>query len=153
MEDQNQKLSRIRKLSILLDTQYKVGGFHFGWDALLGLFPLFGDFITTILSFYIIFEAALLGCPIAVLLRMVVNVMVENGMDFIPVVGNMFDFIWKSNRKNIGLLEAYLKRPDHIRRQSNLAIFFIFFVFVLVLALGLFGGYLVFSTLKTMIFG
>ena len=60
---------------------------------------------------------------------MVVNVMVENGMDFIPIIGNMFDFIWKSNRKNIGLLEAYLKRPDHIRRQSNMAIFFYFLCF------------------------
>ncbi len=153
MEERSDKLARIRKLSILLDTKYKVGGFHFGWDALLGLFPLFGDFLTTILSFYIILEAALLGCPLAVLLRMVVNVMVENGMDFIPVFGNMFDFIWKSNRKNVGLLEAYLKRPDHIRRQSNLTVIFIFFIFILVLVLGLFGGYLVFSTLKTMIFG
>lgn len=109
----------IKRLSEFLDSKFRApGGFRFGWDALLGLVPGVGDFLTSTLSLYIIARAARLGCSVPVLMRMGLNVLIENIFDTIPLLGNIFDFLWKANNKNLKLLEAHLARPRATTRAS-----------------------------------
>lgn len=147
-EVRTDKLRRIKSLSVLLDSKFQGPlGYKFGLDAVIGLVPVVGDSVTSLLSFYIIIEAAYLGCPVPVLLRMVLNVLVENVLNFVPFLGNLFDFFWKSNQKNIELLMAYEASPHRVSRQSNLVIALIVLLLVGMLALVIYGGYIILAYL------
>lgn len=104
------RLKRIRLLSRLLDEQFRIPGttYRVGLDGLLGLIPGVGDAAGALLSTYIVYEAIRLGVPSTVLLRMLANIGIDTVGGAIPVVGDIFDMAWKTNKKNAALLHAYL---------------------------------------------
>ena len=110
------RLKRIRLLSRLLDEQFRFPGttYRVGLDGLLGLIPGVGDAAGALLSAYIVYEAIRLGAPSTVLLRMIANIGIDTVGGAIPVVGDIFDMAWKTNKKNAALLHAYLasQRPS-----------------------------------------
>lgn len=107
-------------LARFLDSKYQLpGGIRIGWDGILGFIPGVGDLITNMLSMYIIVRAAALGCSPAVILRMGGNVLLDNIFDLVPVLGNFFDIFWKSNLKNIALIERYQANPARTDASSK----------------------------------
>jgi hypothetical protein len=62
-------------------------------------------------SIIIIYQSARLGAPRSTLIRMLANVGVDTLVGEIPLLGDLFDFGWKSNTRNIALLEQHLERP------------------------------------------
>ncbi|MCM2349030.1 MAG: DUF4112 domain-containing protein [Bacteriovoracaceae bacterium] len=118
-----QKLKELQKLSSILDSKFEAPfGFRFGLDALIGLIPVIGDWIGAAMSIYIISQAASMGVGNATLIRMAINVALENIIDMIPVVGNVFDFYWKANNRNIELLENHLQNPPHETIKSRMIV-------------------------------
>lgn len=113
-----QEVDRIRKLAHLLDTRFSIYGIRVGWDALIGLVPVLGDWVTTIMSFSIVVRAWALGCGVGTLLRMTLNIGIEALVDMIPFLGNLFDVYWKANVKNVELLERHLRVPSKLERRS-----------------------------------
>ena len=112
-----------RKISEYLDSKYTLPfGLKKGWDGILGLIPGVGDLLTNAFSFYIIYKASMIGCPPAVVLRMGINVLIDNVIDAVSLIGNIFDFIWKANTKNVALLEQYLEQPRKVTRSSRLVV-------------------------------
>jgi Domain of unknown function (DUF4112) len=112
MRNKNRGIEELRRMTIFLDTRFKGPfGTNFGIDALVGLIPGIGDVITSAISFYIITQAAALGVGASTLIRMSINLLFENLIDMVPLLGNIFDFYWKANRKNMELLEAHLSKP------------------------------------------
>jgi len=87
-------------------------GVRFGLDALIGLFPVVGDIITTALSLFIVHEAYQLGTPGHVIARMLGNVAIDGAFGAVPLVGDVFDVLWRANRRNVLLLREWL---DHER--------------------------------------
>lgn len=127
------RAKHVRDLAVLLDSKFEGPfGFRFGLDGLLGFIPVIGDFVTTGLSLYIIITAASLGAAPSVILRMGLNVLLENLMDMIPGLGNLFDFYWKSNTKNLALLEAHLHDPQGSRWRARLVLGFICFLLLFI---------------------
>lgn len=117
------RLKRLQSLATLMDSQFQGPfGFRFGLDGLLGLIPVFGDLVTTLASIYILIQAAQMGCTPSTLIRMAVNIAVESIIDMIPVLGSIFDFIWKANNKNISLLERHVQNPRAVTVQSRIFI-------------------------------
>ncbi|RZA04336.1 MAG: DUF4112 domain-containing protein [Proteobacteria bacterium] len=113
----------LRWLAEMLDSKFRLpGGIRVGWDGILGFIPGLGDVATSGISLYILFQAAMMGAPPAILGRMALNILIDNVLDFIPVIGNLFDFFWKSNLKNIALLDRYLADPARTARRSRWAI-------------------------------
>jgi hypothetical protein len=106
--------ARIEALATLLDTALVIPGtgVRFGLDALIGLFPVVGDIITTALSLFIVHEAYQLGAPGHVIARMLGNVALDGVFGAVPVVGDAFDVLWRANRRNVRLLREWL---DHER--------------------------------------
>lgn len=130
----NPKLQRLKKISVLMDSQFSGPfGFKYGLDGLLGLIPVLGDFITSFISLYIVLQAALLGCGPSVILRMGLNLLIENLIDVLPLFGNVFDFIWKANNKNILLIEQHLSNPLTTTLKSRLTLGFVAFVLLAIL--------------------
>ena len=111
---------QLRQLAHVLDTAVPLpGGYRIGADGLIGLIPGFGDLAGALISSYIVTQAHRLGAPPAVLVRMALNILLESVVGVIPIVGDLFDFAWKANRRNVELLEHHLANPRHTRRQST----------------------------------
>lgn len=132
--NQEQRTAQLKTLANLLDSRFRGPfGFRFGWDALIGMIPVAGDVVTSSVSLYILLQASALGCSPATLVRMALNIVGDNLLAAIPFVGNVFDFFWKSNDKNIVLLERHLANPRAVTRQSRwLLVFIVLVVFGLV---------------------
>ena len=68
-----------------------------------------GDAIAALISSVVISEAARMGAPKVLLLKMAFNVLVDSVVGAIPLVGDLFDIGWKSKLRNVDLLERHLK--------------------------------------------
>ncbi|MBD2776996.1 DUF4112 domain-containing protein [Iningainema tapete] len=103
-------LNRIRKLSRLMDTSIGIPGtkFRIGIDPIIGLVPGAGDLISTAFSAYIIFLATRFGIPPKDLAKMIFNVGLETVVGTVPLVGDLFDAFYKSNIRNLAILEQHL---------------------------------------------
>ena len=95
-------------LSRDLDGLFRVPGtgWRFGLDAIIGLIPNVGDTLTSLASFYILFAGVRYGVPKITLLRMAVNIGLDYLVGSMPVIGDAFDFFWKSNQKNMDLIRS-----------------------------------------------
>jgi hypothetical protein len=104
------RIARIDALATLLDTALVIPGtgVRLGLDALIGLFPVVGDIITTALSLFIVHEAYRLGAPGHVIARMLGNVTLDGVFGAVPLVGDAFDVLWRANRRNVRLLQKWL---------------------------------------------
>ena len=111
--------SNSRRLAWLLDESIRLpGGLRIGIDGILGLIPGIGDVIGMALSSVIVADAARQGVPSAILARMVVNVLIETAVGAIPVLGDLFDFFWKANSRNLRLMDAATQDSRRVRRRS-----------------------------------
>ncbi len=136
-------LERLRALTRVLDDLVPVPGtrFRFGLDPVIGLVPGAGDALGAILSTYAVLVAVRLGAPAAVLLRMCGNIALDALVGTVPVLGDLFDFGWKANRRNLALLERYHLAPAAITRRSRLLILAVLALLGVVLVGALVAGY------------
>ncbi|WP_432349933.1 DUF4112 domain-containing protein (plasmid) [Shinella yambaruensis] len=97
------RLRRIRGLARLMDTALRVPGtrISLGADSVLGLLPGVGDFGAAAVSLFIVNEARRLGVPKDKLVRMLVNVGFDTVAGSVPLLGDVFDVYFKSNRRNL----------------------------------------------------
>jgi hypothetical protein len=104
-------LNRIRRLSRLMDTAIRIPGtsFRIGLDPIMGLVPGAGDIVSTAFSAYIIFLATRFGLPRATLNQMIFNIALEAVVGTVPLVGDLFDAAYKSNIRNLDILERHLQ--------------------------------------------
>ena len=84
-----------------------IGGI--GLDALLGLLPFAGDGVAALCSLYVVFAAWLAGVPRATLARMLLYVGLDWAVGSIPVVGDLFDVVFRANRRNVRLFRRHVE--------------------------------------------
>ena len=96
----------LETLSTYLDGLFRVPGtgWRFGLDSLIGLIPNVGDMATSLASFYILIAGVRYGVPKITLVRMALNIGLDYVVGAIPLVGDAFDFFWKSNKQNMDLI-------------------------------------------------
>lgn len=132
---------RLEKLAWLLDESFTFPGTNkrFGLDPLIGLIPGVGDVIGAGLSVYFIAEAARLGAPRSMQMRMLGNSVLEMAVGVIPVAGDLFDFYWKANSRNRQMLESYIDsqlQPPKTRASALtpvlLVLVFLLMIFLLI---------------------
>lgn len=101
-----------------LDSKFQVPviGVKVGLDGVIGLIPGIGDLLTTGVSAVFVADAWKSGARKRTLAKMVGNVGVDFAVGAIPVVGDLFDFAFKSNTKNLRLLQA---EREHLRNQTR----------------------------------
>ena len=117
----NESLRRAKAVAAVLDDAIRIPGtnIRFGIDPIVGLVPGLGDLVGGVASAYIILEAARAGAPASVLVRMTANVGIDTLVGGLPVVGDLFDFAWKSNARNVRLLTRHVDAPTETRRAST----------------------------------
>jgi hypothetical protein len=103
----------LRKLETLLDEAFRVPGtsFRFGIDGVIGLVPGVGDVLAGLLSLIFPLAAWIRGVPYVTLVRMAANLSIGVMVGTIPIFGDIFDMVWKANRRNYRLLCRHLGEP------------------------------------------
>jgi len=94
----------VERLAWLMDNSIRLpGGYTIGIDPIVGLIPGIGDLLGGLVSAAIIVQAHRAGVPRLTVLRMLANVGIDTALGALPVVGDFFDFAFKSNARNIAL--------------------------------------------------
>jgi hypothetical protein len=101
-----------RHLAYLMDGVIPIGRWSVGIDPLLGLVPGIGDLIGAAIAMIIVFRAVQAGIPRIAVARMMTNIAIDTFVGSIPVVGDAFDFAYKSNLKNLRIYEDALRAPS-----------------------------------------
>ncbi len=108
-------MKRIAWLAKLMDKQFSIPGtnFRFGLDGLIGLIPGAGDISTFAVSCYLLTLMAKNGASGYVMARMVLNVAIDTIIGAIPFFGDLFDFAFKANSKNLRLMQEHFVEGRH----------------------------------------
>jgi len=103
---------RIETLEFLLERSFTIPGINrpVGLDAIVGLVPVVGDVITATMGAYIIWEARNLGMPKWKIWRMIGNLGVDTALGAIPIAGDAFDFLFRSNTRNLKIIKKHLDK-------------------------------------------
>lgn len=104
------------QLARILDDGFRVPGtdLRFGLDPIIGLLaPGVGDVVAGLCNVALIVLAVREGVPLPIVVRMLVNVLIDVLVGAVPIAGDAFDFVWKATRKNLDLIDAHRsgKRP------------------------------------------
>ena len=110
---------RIEAMEQLLERSFVIPGINraVGLDALAGLVPVVGDVITAAMGAYIVWEASNLGMPKWKLWRMAGNVVFDSAVGAIPVVGDVFDVLFRSNTRNLKIVRRHLDKHHPLIEQ------------------------------------
>lgn len=103
---------RVELLERLLERSFTIPGTRIpvGLDSVIGLVPVVGDLVTATMGAYIVWEARNLGLSKWQLWRMGGNIAMDTAIGAIPLVGDAFDFAFRSNTKNLRILRRHLDK-------------------------------------------
>lgn len=113
--ENNATLRHLDSVAKLMDSQFAVPGtsMRFGLDAIIGLIPGVGDLGGLLVSSYIILVLAANGASGYVIARITLNVLVDTAVGSIPFLGDIFDFAFKSNQRNMKLVREHYAENKH----------------------------------------
>jgi Domain of unknown function (DUF4112) len=99
-------------LADLLDQRFTIPGtsIRIGLDPIISLIPGIGDLIANLTGSLILVIAAQLGVPKVALVRMGINVAINTIIGAIPIFGDIISIWFRSNVRNVELLQRYLGR-------------------------------------------
>ncbi len=114
----DRRIARLERLADTLDSSFRIPGtqIRFGWDSVLGLLPGVGDAAALAPALWLLVEGRRMGARRRTLVRMAVNTAVDAAVGTVPVIGDIFDIGFKSNRRNITLLKRELGVVDEVGR-------------------------------------
>jgi len=126
-----------RWIALLMDNLVRVPGtqFRIGLDPLLGLIPGLGDTGSALVSALALIQAARLGVPKIVLVRMSLNILLNQLIGIVPVFGDAFSFWFKSNARNHELIRKHGAVSASAKKAGRGDWFFVLGVLVALLLL------------------
>lgn len=103
---------RVEALERLLERSFVLPGINqpIGLDSIVGLVPVMGDFATAAMGAYIVWEGRNLGMSRWQLLRMAGNIAFDTALGTVPVAGDIFDLLFKSNTRNLRMIRKHLDK-------------------------------------------
>jgi hypothetical protein len=109
---------RVEALERVLERSFVIPGLRrqVGLDAVVGLIPVAGDAVAAVMGLYLVWEARNLGMSRWQLARMTANVGFDTLVGAVPVAGDLFDFLFRSNSRNLKIIRKHLdKHHPHTR--------------------------------------
>ena len=117
----NHSRQLFRWLAVVMDNFLRFPGtkLRFGVDPIIGLFPGIGDAASAIISTLALVYAARYRLPKILLVRMALNILINELVGIIPVLGDAFSFWFKSNVRNYELVRRYAAAPERARKPTG----------------------------------
>jgi len=115
-------LVSLRRFATLMDEAIAIPGTRkrVGLDAAVGLIPGVGDLIGGLMSALIVVAALRHRVPLRKIGRMIVNILIDVSIGEIPVVGDVFDFLFEENMMNMRILMTYRDRRRPPRKTGEI---------------------------------
>ena len=131
----------IDNIAYLMDGLVPIGRWRFGLDSVVGFIPGFGDVIGAVIGMIIVVRAVQAGVPRVAIAHMMTNIAIDTFVGAIPLLGDAFDFFFKSNRKNMRIYEEALEGNRSTAKHWGffLALFAIVALVIWVVAMALAG--------------
>ena len=107
----------IDTIAHIMDGLIPIGRWRIGLDSFLGLIPGFGDIIGAAIGMVIVLRAVQAGIPRIAIAHMMTNIAIDTLVGAIPFLGDAFDFVYKSNTKNMRIYEEALERRPGVNGQ------------------------------------
>lgn len=107
------ELRWVERVSTLLDNKFNIGGFRFGLDPLLNFFPILGQTITFAISVLLVLVMFRNGVSSKAATKMLLNTIFDAVIGSIPILGNILDFFYKANQRNIKILREHYNEGKH----------------------------------------
>jgi hypothetical protein len=128
-----------RWIALLMDDLIRLPGtrFRIGIDPLIGLIPGIGDTGSAMVSAIALIQAARYGLPKIVLARMSVNILLNELIGIVPIVGDAFSFWFKSNARNYDLVRAHIGGARNAGRGDWIFVVSVLVVLVVIVAAGI----------------
>jgi len=130
----------IDRLVYLMDEQFRIPGtnFRFGFDPLMNLFPFVGDMTGFVISAGLLLAMAKKGAGNKLVVLMSINIFLDATIGAIPILGQLFDFFFKANSRNLKLMKEHYVEGKHQGSGKNtllLALFIMALIFILLVML------------------
>lgn len=122
--DTDSRRQALGRLADALDSRFRIPGTNqtFGVDAILGIVPVGGDIVGLLASAAVVGRAVQIGARGWTLVLMLVNVALDATVGSVPVLGTVFDVVYKANNRNVRLLEAHLADAAATRGHARRAV-------------------------------
>ena len=103
---------RLEAMEGVLERLFVIPGINrpIGLDSIVGLIPVIGDIVTASMGAWLVWEARNLGMSKFHLARMAGNIGVDTLVCAVPLVGDLFDFAFRSNTRNLKIVKRYLDK-------------------------------------------
>jgi hypothetical protein len=141
-------------IAFIMDEVIRVPGtkFRFGLDPLIGLVPGIGDTSSALVSAFALIQAVRLGVPRILLMRMGLNILVNEIIGVVPVVGDAFSFWFKSNARNYEILKTHRLGSSLPRRGDWLFVIGILLLLVVIVCAGIAISFLILGAMARLFF-
>ena len=118
----DERLKWVEALSRLMDSQFRLPGtnFKFGLDPVLGFIPLAGTLSTYAVSGLLVLTMARHGASRKLIIMMFGNILLDAIIGSIPILGNLFDFVYKANDRNVRLLRRHYQEGKYTGSGSGI---------------------------------
>ncbi|MGY0035480.1 DUF4112 domain-containing protein [Pedobacter sp. NJ-S-72] len=133
-------LQWVSRLSYLMDEQFRIPGtkYRFGLDPILNLIPFAGDITGFAVSGGLVLAMASKGLTSKIVVLMCLNILLDTTIGAIPGIGQIWDFFFKSNTRNMRLMQEYYQEGKHQGSGKStiiLALVILFLIFILLIGM------------------
>ena len=114
------RIARATRLAGWLDTAFRIPGtrIRIGLDPILGLLPGLGDAVAALVGGFIVWTALRAGAPRPVVARMLGNVAIDAIVGAVPLLGTVFDVVFKAHQRNARLLADWAGQPAIVEARQ-----------------------------------
>lgn len=109
------KIKWLDNVSSFLDNQFRIPGTQtrFGLDFIIGLVPYAGDLASFGISSVLVLTMVRYGASGRLVIQMLWNIFLDTTIGAIPILGDIFDLYFKSNRRNFELLRNHYEEGQY----------------------------------------
>ena len=158
-ENRSQSRSSIESVfkivSLVMDRLIRIPGVkkRLGLNPIVDLVPGFGDIAAALISVSVLVYGIRRGIPKILLGRMALNVLVNEVVGIIPVVGSVFAFWFQANTRNYDLVREHLDTPRRSTTGDKIFVAIVLGLVVLVILGGILGTFLMLHELAKLLTG
>ena len=142
-------------VALIMDRLIRIPGVkrRLGLNPILDLVPGFGDIAAALVSVSVLVYGIRRGLPKVLLGRMALNVLINEVVGIVPIVGSVFAFWFTANTRNYDLLREHLDTPRRSTTGDKIFVGAVLGLVVVVILAGIIGTFLILQAIAKLISG